>query len=102
VKIDVTGYGNTATAATTFTVGARYGTGAAPSNTALAQGTRWGAVGDPTLKGNGIGLNAAFAFTVILALSAGTTYWIDLALATGNVLDAAQLDNLSCTAYEIQ
>lgn len=102
LQIMVTGYGNTAVAATTFTVGPRFGTGTAPVNGAPVTGTRFGAPGDVTLKGPGIALDTGFSFTALLTgLTLSTAYWFDLALNSGNPADAAQVHNLSITITEI-
>jgi hypothetical protein len=101
VKVDLTGYGQTLTAVTLWTVGARFGTGAAPANGVAATGTRWGANTDIALKNAGTGFVAPFAFTDLLTLTPGTTYWFDLALDTANAANAAAVSNISITMAEL-
>jgi hypothetical protein len=82
-------------------IGGRYGTGTAPVNGAAVTGTRWGAGSDPAFTGPAAGSPSGFAFTDLLALAAGTAYWFDLAFDTGNAADAAHLQTLSVTIFEL-
>jgi hypothetical protein len=101
VRPHVTGFGNTQTALTFFQVGPRYGTGSAPANGAAVTGTRWGTPGDPQIEAGASGRQGAFSFTTVLNLTAGTAYWFDLALATGNSADQAQFADLSIVIEEL-
>jgi hypothetical protein len=101
VLVTVTGGSNVGTALTYTTVGARYGTGTAPANGAAVTGTRFGAAGDPSFESGATGHNTGFAFTAVLPLTAGTAYWFDLALATGNASDTAVFSNLAITITEL-
>ena len=100
VLVAVTGYLQVATAVASLQVGCRYGTGTAPVNGAAVTGTRFGALGDPQLRPAAVGVPTAFAFTEVLSLVAGTAYWFDLALLTGNAADAASVTNISMTFAE--
>jgi hypothetical protein len=103
VLVNVTGYGFINTTLTFMTVGARYGTGTAPVNGAAVSGTRFGAVGDPQIRGNNTGTNnsTAFAFTALLTLTPSTAYWFDIAAATNNAADTAQIQNVSMSFVEL-
>jgi hypothetical protein len=60
-----------------------YGTGTPPSNGAAQAGTEFGAGAVPEFKGAGSSTTPyQFAFTDVLTLSAGTTYWFDLAMSS--------------------
>lgn len=103
VTVTVTGWATTLTAVTVFTVGARYGTGTAPANgTAdnLSSWHRFGANGDPTPRPPVLTAYVAIAFTDVLQLVAGTTYWFDFALATGTAGDNAQIKQISMSFAE--
>lgn len=102
VLITVGGVFFTNTAAVSVTLTGRYGTGAVPGNGAAVQGTRWPGAADPVLSATtAIGVGDPFAFTAILTLVKGTTYWFDLALATANAADAAVLSNLAASIAEL-
>jgi hypothetical protein len=104
VMVTITGYGNTSTAAVTFNVGARFGTGTAPVNGAAVTGTILGLPSGATavtLRGQGTGLNASFAFTDVLTLTPGTAYWFDLAALTSAGADQANLLDLAFSIAEI-
>ncbi len=101
LHVTVTGYGKTTTGATTFSVGARYGSGTAPSNGDPVTGTNFGAVNtSQTLRGQGIDLYAGFAFQAVLSLTPATSYWFDVPLSTGNPADAASLRDVAVTIIE--
>jgi len=99
--ITVVGEATTATAAVSLTVGARYGTGTAPTNGAAVSGTAFGAKADFTITAPSTGVLVPFAFTDILSLTVATAYWFDLALLTSNVSDAASVANLAVSIVEI-
>jgi hypothetical protein len=102
VLVTVTGGATTATAAVTGVVGCRYGTGTAPANGVAVTGTRFGAAADVQFKSNGTPATVqTFAFTSVLSLVAGTTYWFDLALDSSNPSDAAQVRGVSMTFDEL-
>jgi hypothetical protein len=62
------------------TISGRYGTGTAPANGVASTGTRFGTgSSDWTIKAASSGFGVPFSFTEILALTAGDTYWVDLA-----------------------
>lgn len=65
-------------------VGGRYGTGTAPANAAAASGTVFGPATDPTIRvGVATSAGAPLAIADRLALTAGVTYWFDLAVTQG-------------------
>jgi hypothetical protein len=101
VHVVIVGQLATATAAAAATVGARYGTGGAPTNGTADTGTAFGSKADFTITGTGIGLATPFAFTATLTLTAGTAYWFDVSVSTSNASDAASVSNLSISAYEL-
>jgi parallel beta-helix repeat protein len=103
VLVNVTAYASSTTAAAGINCGGRYGTGTAPANGVAATGTQFGSASDAGARPSGTGSNAgtAFAFTDILTLTPGTAYWLDLALLTTNVADAASLTNISMTLVEL-
>lgn len=103
VLVIITGVAATATGAAAVTVGGRYGTGTAPANAAAVTGTRFGAAADPVI-GPGAAAAAGVPFTlaaVLGPLAAGTAYWFDLALATGNASDAASVTAVGVTIAEL-
>jgi hypothetical protein len=100
VLVNVIAYVATATAAVSATVGARYGTGTAPSNGAAVTGTAFGGAADPAVTGSGTGNRSCVAFTAVLSLSASTAYWFDLALLTANASDAASVINVQMSFLE--
>jgi hypothetical protein len=101
VQVTVTGAVRTQTAQQPVTAGGRYGTGTAPSNGAAVTGTRFGPAADPALSGSGAGAWTSLAITALLALTPGTAYWFDLAIATGNAADAASAANISMVITEL-
>jgi hypothetical protein len=100
VLISVSGAGSTTTAVANFGVGCRYGTGTAPANGAAASGTRFGSGGDFTLRAVAVGPYATFTFPDVLSLTAGTAYWFDLTLLTGNASDQAIMQDVSVIIVE--
>lgn len=104
VMITLTGYMQIATAVQTCQVGGRYGTGTAPTNGTAVTGTRWGAVGDPSLRPPSVGGPTVVSFTsLITGLVPSTTYWFDLALGCsgGAGADAVQIQNISVVIMEV-
>lgn len=101
VLVTITGYCRSQTGQVPVTVGARSGTGTAPANGVAVTGTRIGPAADPTPSGSGAGSWTACPFTAILALTAGTPYWFDMALATSNASDAASVANMSMSFAEL-
>jgi hypothetical protein len=101
--VNVTGQFQTNTGAVAITLGGRYGTGTAPVNGAAVSGTRFpAAAADLNIRNPGVGLAAPFALTALVSLTAGTSYWFDLALATSNGADQALVQNLSVTLAEVR
>lgn len=75
----------------------RYGTGAGPANGAAPTGTGFGSVMTVTSST----ANALEMFAVggpVTALSAGTTYWFDIAVSSSS--GTATPSNITCSAYE--
>jgi hypothetical protein len=72
----------------TATVGGRYGTGTPPANGAAPAGTDFPAA-DLTVMPNATGHSIPFMVTAMLSLTAGTTYWIDLAASSQSSTGAA-------------
>lgn len=101
VHVTCTGVGQTATAVANWTVGGRYGTGTAPINGAAVTGTRWGGPADKVLRSAATATASDFSLSDLLSLTAGTTYWFDLALDTGNAADAASVSSLSFFLEEV-
>lgn len=100
VLVNVTGLVTTATAVATATFGGRFGTGTAPINGAAVSGTRFGGAGDSTTRPQSAGAAVPFALTAVLSLTAGTTYWFDLALDTNAGADAASVSDVSISIIE--
>ena len=100
--VTITGLVTTATAIATAQWTGRFGTGTAPLNGVAVVGTRLGPAGNMTTKPQGIGVFVPFAITALLALTAGTAYWFDLALATSAGADAASFSQLSASLVEIR
>lgn len=102
VLVNVTGYLQIATALQTCTVGARYGTGTAPTNGASDTGNRFGSAVDTSLRPPAVGGPCSFAFTAVLDLTAGTAYWFDLTMSNGSsTSDQANIKNVSMSFVEI-
>jgi Pectate lyase superfamily protein len=80
-----------------------YGTGTAPLNGASQTGTEFGAGAVPEFKGAGSTTSLyQFAFTDVLSLSAGTTYWFDLAQAsTSGGSDTVNLYDIKMVLVEL-
>lgn len=83
------------------TVQIRYGTGTAPANGDALTGDAIG--GQPDLTQAAVASNKAVPFALnaiqVAGLSAGTTYWIDLALAALNT-GTASIKNISISALD--
>jgi len=101
VLVSMSGTAQIATGVQTITLGGRYGTGTAPVNGAAASGSRFGASADQSLKPAAVASGVAWALTDVLSLVAGTAYWFDIALATGNASDAASLQTIGCSLVEL-
>jgi hypothetical protein len=101
VLVTVTGFAQSLTAAANITVGCRYGTGAAPANGDADTGTRFGAHADPVVKPGTTGVSVPFAFTGLLSLTPGTSYWLDVVAATGTGADHAKITDVGVTAVEL-
>jgi hypothetical protein len=102
VLVTLTAAPTTLTAIVTGSIGARYGTGTAPSNGAAVTGTRLCGVGDHQFKSTGVAITEEqFTFNALLTLTPGTAYWFDVALSTTNASDAAEVLNCTFTAVEI-
>ena len=84
-----------------LTVGPRYGTGTAPTNGAANTGTLFGPVADFSTRGTGTGQPTQVTANTILALTPGTAYWFDFALATGNTSDPAVMTNVQAVFVEL-
>lgn len=100
VLVTVTGWVQVATGAVAGTLGARYGTGAAPANGDAVTGTRFGTLTDPTDLPPTTAQGTPFTFTDILTLTAGVQAWFDVAAATANASDAVSLTNVTFTFVE--
>jgi hypothetical protein len=101
VLVTCTATVRTQTAQTTVTVGGRFGTGTAPVNGAAVTGTVFGPAADPVIQGSGAGSFTTFAVSDVLVLTPGQANWFDLAIATGNVADAAGAANVKFTFVEV-
>jgi hypothetical protein len=99
VKVTFTGTLNSTGGFATF-AGFRFGTGVAPSNAAAVTGTQVAAT--MSIAGAGTSSQSApFTISVIITgLTAGTAYWFDLAMHTGNASNTASVTNISCNAEE--
>lgn len=100
-EINVSGEAFSAGVGQTVSVGARFGTGAAPVNGAAVTGTRFGSSADPSFGDSSATIQQGFAFTDVLALVAGTTYWFDLAYDSNSGTTAASLHNVSFSIAEL-
>ena len=71
-------------AAGAVTVGGRYGTGAAPASGVAVTGTAFGPASDPNVRVPNVSATTGTPLTIAdrLALTAGTAYWFDLAVAS--------------------
>lgn len=101
VLITVTGYSFTNTAVAGMSIGGRFGTGTAPANGDAVTGTRFGAVGDPSMACAVAGIPVGWSLTAVLALTAGTTYWFDMAMSTTNASDQAGMRNVGFSIAEL-
>ncbi len=98
--IIISGYANTTHAADNDLMQIYTGTGTAPANAAAITGTAQGTeltVSVPTANTGDVPftLNA-----VVTGLTVGTTYWLDIALATSNTNGTATIKSLSISAIE--
>jgi hypothetical protein len=100
VLVTATMLGFTDTALVPFTIGGRYGTGTAPTNSAAVNGTLFGAASDITTRGTGTGVGVGITLTQVVSLTPGTAYWFDIALATSASADEAQVTNIMMTVAE--
>ena len=106
VRVEIRGLYNTAVAAAaSVTLGGRYAIGSAPANGAAVTGSSFGtgAAGDYVLKPGSFASGQGIPFTLaaLLALTPGSAYWFDIALATGTPADAAQVFNLTAIINEL-
>lgn len=102
VLVTVCGAVWTNTGAAGVTAAPRYGTGAAPANGAADTGTRWGTTIDPAYFTQvGGGAAVGFAYTAVLTLTPGTTYWFDLVYATSNTGFGANIEGGSISFAEL-
>lgn len=106
VEVTFTGDITTLVATTGVFMAPAYGpvTSGVPANGAAFTGTVFGLSTGVTLmqlRSPGVGQGDAFAFSAILALTPGITYWFDLQLATGNAADEAEIINVHCTVKEL-
>ena len=101
VLANVTGLYLTATTAVGMSVGAYYGSGSAPSNSAAQSGSLFGGSAPASVHASSTTSSTPFAFTDVLALTPSTAYWFDLALSTTNASDSAQVTNVSMTFAEL-
>jgi hypothetical protein len=92
----------TLTGATSVTLSGQYGTGAAPANGAAVTGTLFGGTAAETYGGTEFATGSRqMAFTAVLSLTAGTTYWFDVAVATTTGADEAVIQNVSMAFAEL-
>jgi hypothetical protein len=91
----------TATAVAVITIGPRFGTGGAPANGVAVTGTRFGVVADITTQAPSTTAPDSVSAQAVLALTANTAYWVDLALATAVGADAATMTNVSIALVEL-
>jgi hypothetical protein len=103
VQVTLTAYVYNTTASTGIEIGGRYGTGSAPANGATVSGTRFGASAESYVRPSAAtNTNSeAAAFTDILTLTPGSTYWFDLAFATTNATDLCTIYNVSMSFAEL-
>lgn len=94
-------FATTATGLVSITAGGRFGTGTAPANGAAVTGTAFGPVADPAIRAPAIGQFGGMPFSAVLSLTAGTTYWFDLAVSTANASDAASVANVTVSIAEL-
>jgi hypothetical protein len=99
VVLNFTGSTTDATLADTVTLVLSYGTGGAPSNGGALAGTQVGAVyafaQDVASDATGFSLTA-----VVTGLSAGTAYWLDLAVGSSGG-HAITFGSTNCSSWEI-
>lgn len=101
VLVNVTGFGTTATAVQAISIAGRYGTGTAPANGVAVTGTRFGGVGDGSIRPTAAATFESFALTALLTLTPATAYWFDVAIATNLAADVASIANVSMTFVEL-
>jgi hypothetical protein len=98
VFFSISGNVVTGTAATLAQIQGRYGSGGAPSNGGTLTGTQTGL----TLQSGSTAVTPFCLSGIIFGLTAGTAYWIDLALANNTAGDTATLTNVFLSAVEIR
>jgi hypothetical protein len=84
-------------AASSPTTKLRYGTGTAPSNGAALTGTQ---IGNTQLITVSAGWYAGSLGGVVTGLTVGTTYWLDIGLASSSSSSTASLSDITCIATE--
>lgn len=99
VLVIVSGNFKTNTAAVPAVIGARYGTGTAPSSGDAVTGTAIGA--DQHIRPAGTADGSGWSVHAVLALTPGTAYWVDIAFDTGTAADTAQPQDSMCSLAEI-
>lgn len=89
------------TAVVLTTLGCRYGTGTAPTNGTAVTGTRFGSAVDDVVEPGGLNRVQAISWNDILALTAGTAYWFDIAILTANAADTVSPVSISINIKEL-
>jgi parallel beta-helix repeat protein len=92
----------TLTAVQGVSISPRFGTGTAPANGAAPSGTQFGVgSGTRTYKAASVSVPSPFACSAVLALTAGTTYWFDIAASTNTPGDNAVISAVSMSFAEL-
>jgi hypothetical protein len=107
--VDYTGLGTNSFTGCTYVSGSATGTvstggsiTSVPANGNPVTGTIWGASSTPTIKGTGTTSDSVqFAFVDLLFLTAGYSYWFDLAQATTAGAETASLENVKIVLVEL-
>ncbi len=73
----------------------------APQNSSPVVGTRFGPAADVAVSGSGAGSFSGYAVTAVVSLAAGTAYWFDLGVATGNASDSASVAAVTMALAEM-
>lgn len=101
VLVIASGTCDTATGATSLTLGGRYGTGTAPANGAAVSGTRFGGATDQTHRPASTSNGTGWSINAVLSLTPATAYWFDIALDTSAAADAASIASVSVSIVEL-
>jgi hypothetical protein len=99
IFVHASGTAGTATAATAFSVGARFGKGSPPAGGAAVTGTKIAA--DMAMLAAGIAAGVGFCICDTLTLDPGINYWFDLCMSSVNSSNAASVKNVSITLLEL-